>query len=110
MIENAPNCLSQTDSTRASAASGKAGARNTRDKHRAAAPFSFVHFFWATQKKWTNGFKRCGAPFVFCMTPCKNQVKGVERPLKLLHDPCETGFEGAKHLWVSARTAGEKIS
>ena len=33
-----------------------------------------VHFFWATQKKWTNGFKRCGAPFVYCMTPRNTQI------------------------------------
>ncbi|MBP9023635.1 MAG: hypothetical protein KBH06_10585, partial [Spirochaetes bacterium] len=43
----------------------EAGVRNSPDKPRAAVPFSFVHFFWATQKKWTNGLKRCGAPFEY---------------------------------------------
>jgi hypothetical protein len=54
MIDKTLNYQPKADTTRATAASGKAGARNSPDKHRAAAPFSFVHFFWATQKKWTN--------------------------------------------------------
>jgi hypothetical protein len=84
MIDKTLNYQPKADTTRATAASGKAGARNSPDKHRAAAPFSFVHFFWATQKKWTNGFKRCGAPFVYRMRPCENRVKGVKHPFDIL--------------------------
>jgi len=64
MKATTPKRRAKRDSTRATAASGKAGARNSPDKPRAAVPFSFVHFFWAQQKKWTNGFKRCETPFV----------------------------------------------
>jgi len=40
-------------------------------------PFSFVHFFWAQQKKWTNGFKRCVAPFIVLHgTMQKTDTKG----------------------------------
>jgi len=72
-----------------------------RDKHRAAAPFSFVHFFWATQKKWTNGFKRCEAPFAYRMRPCENWLKGVKHPLISLHDPCEKGLQRRQPLTTS---------
>jgi hypothetical protein len=73
MIELTLKRPTQSDTTRATAASGKAGARNSPDKPRAAVPFSFVHFFWAMQKKWTIGFKRCEAPFGYCMTHAKSE-------------------------------------
>ncbi|GEM_PF-1504917 len=58
----------KSDSTRATAASGKAGARNSPDKEREGVA------------KGRESATETFAPLIFCMRPC------------------ETGFKGVKHL------------
>jgi len=47
-LKSQTGSLQKSDSQRASAASGKAGARNTPEKHRAAAPFSKRTWMYAS--------------------------------------------------------------
>ncbi|HQP46923.1 MAG TPA: hypothetical protein PKV59_08985, partial [Flexilinea sp.] len=72
-----------------------------RDKLRAAAPFSFVHFFWAKQKKWTNGFKRCGAPFDLSLNLGERMISKA-KPLTTSSVTRQIGFKRCLHLLLSA--------
>ena len=83
MIELTLKRPTQSDTTRATAASGKAGARNSPDKPRAAVPFSFVHFFWANKRNGQTDLK--GVKHLLCLPASRAS-------LILLHDPCKKRF------------------
>jgi len=111
MKATTPKRRAKRDSTRATAASGKAGARNSPDKPRAAVPFSERTRMYASPSAhgWISA-RIESISFGHSKRNGQTDLKGVKHllclpasraSLKLLHDPCKTGLQRREPLIVS---------